>query len=474
MPFGIHIEKLHKVIQGHHAYVPVIKALGTEDIYGFDFLIAYDASALSFMSATAGTMWDIPGANEWEYFTYRFGPNGNCGSGCPTGMLRVVGIADQNNGAHHPVSFNVPDGSTLFTLDFFVSADRTLECMYVPIRFYWMDCGDNTIAYHPSTGEPMEIITGISDHVYDWSAGEITNHNSEFPTYNGANDGCLGQPPKTAVRFINFFDGAIDIACSGDLDARGDVNLNGIANEIGDAVVFTNYFVAGLAAFTINEEGQMQATDVNADGIILTVADLVYMIRTVVGDVTAIPKVSPYTTTAHFMTNGSVVSVDQVLGGVYFVFNGQADVSLADGASNVDLRTGILNGNTVALVIDTKNATAFSGNILNTTGTIKSVQASDVNGNLYKTVVVPTVFSVRNYPNPFNPSTAIEMALPVASNWTLSVYNVAGQKVFETSGYSEAGTHQVEWNAMAQASGIYFYKVDAGQFSATKKMVLLK
>jgi hypothetical protein len=371
------------------------------------------------------------------------------------------------------------DGATLFTLDFFVSADRTLECMYVPIRFYWMDCGDNTIAMRFRSAGPYDIKTAISDHVFDYSAGELTDYNAEFPTFDGANNSCLNDDPqhpeKTAIRFIDFFDGGIDIACNGELDDRGDVNLNGIANEIGDAVVFTNYFVAGLAAFVINEDGQIQATDVNADGIVLTVADLVYMIRTIVGDVTAIPpKVSPYTTTAHFMTNGSVVSVDQVLGGVYFVFDGKADVSLADGAVNADLKVGTINGNTVALVVDLDQATAFSGNILNTTGAIKSVQASDVNGNLYKPVIVPTVFSVRNYPNPFNPSTAIELSLPTASDWTVSIYNVAGQKVFETSGHSEAGIHQVEWNAMAQASGIYFYKVVTDQFSATKKMVLLK
>jgi len=488
-PFGIKIAKLHTVLQGHHAYVPITVETGSEEMHGFDFLIAYDASALNFMGATAGDMWDIPGAYEWEYFTYRFGPNGNCGSGCPTGMLRVVGIADQNNGAHHPKKYIVGNGETLFTLDFFVSADRTLECMYVPIKFYWMDCGDNTIAMRFRNDGTYDIKTAVSKDVYDYmSAIPITDVNAVFPTYKGANETCfadsiticdtVGQVitcrHKGPIRFIDFYDGAIDIACSNDLDARGDINLNGIANEIGDAVVFTNYFIAGLAAFTINEEGQIQATEVNGDGIVLTVADLVYLIRTIVGDVQALPKVSPYTTTAHFITDGSVVSVDQVLGGVYFVFDGKADVSLAEGASNVELKTGMINGNTVALIIDTKNATAFTGNLLNTNGTIKSVQASDVNGNLYAAKVVPSTFSVRNYPNPFNPSTAIEMALPVASNWTVSVYNVAGQKVFETSGYNEAGTHQVEWNATAQASGIYFYKVDAGKFSATKKMVLLK
>ena len=473
--FTIWVEKVHQQLQGHYttasiyldsAFVPA--GFTSELIGGFDFLIAYDPSALNFIKADPGALID-DGA--FEYFTYRMGPFGNCGSGCPSGMVRIVGMREYNNGVINPN--HVAGPGQLVILTFYVTNDRTFECQFVPIRFYWLDCGDNTLS------DESGNFTYLGLKVFDFTGEEITDP-VEYG-YSGPMADCFDTVYTHDQLFKNaplgaiiYRDGGIDIICSGDIDDRGDVNLNGIPNEIGDAVVFTNYFIAGLAAFTINEEGQIAATDVNADGIVLSVADLVYLIRSIVGDVQAIPKVSPYTTTAHFMTDGSVVSVDKVLGGAYFVFDGQAKVSLADGASNVDLKTGILNGNTVALVIDQSRATAFSGNILNTNGTIKSVQASDVEGNLYKTVVVPATFSIRNYPNPFNPSTAIELALPVASDWTLSIYNVAGQKVFETSGYSEAGTHQVEWNAMAQASGIYFYKVDAGQFSATKKMVLLK
>ena len=89
--------------------------------------------------------------------------------------------------------------------------------------------------------------------------------------------------------------------------------------------------------------------------------------------------------------------------------------------------------------------------------------------------VIPSEFALRqNYPNPFNPSTTIEMALPVASNWTIAIYNIVGQKVSEFNGYNEAGIHNVIWDATGQASGIYFYKINTGDFKATKKMVLLK
>jgi hypothetical protein len=89
--------------------------------------------------------------------------------------------------------------------------------------------------------------------------------------------------------------------------------------------------------------------------------------------------------------------------------------------------------------------------------------------------VIPSQFALhQNYPNPFNPSTTIEMALPVASNWTIAIYNIAGQKVSEFNGYNEAGIHKVVWNTTNEASGIYFYKISTGDYNATKKMVLLK
>jgi len=80
----------------------------------------------------------------------------------------------------------------------------------------------------------------------------------------------------------------------------------------------------------------------------------------------------------------------------------------------------------------------------------------------------------QNYPNPFNPTTTIELALPAASDWTLTIYNVSGQVVADYNGHNEAGIVTVNWDASNLASGLYFYKATAGSFSATKKMVLLK
>ena len=87
----------------------------------------------------------------------------------------------------------------------------------------------------------------------------------------------------------------------------------------------------------------------------------------------------------------------------------------------------------------------------------------------------------QNYPNPFNPTTTISFSLPEASRVTLAVYNVLGQKVrtLINNQLATAGLHAKQWDGRDDAgrqvaSGIYFYKLEAGNFSSIKKMVLMK
>ncbi len=90
--------------------------------------------------------------------------------------------------------------------------------------------------------------------------------------------------------------------------------------------------------------------------------------------------------------------------------------------------------------------------------------------------ITATSFSLKqNYPNPFNPSTRIEFALNERSRVTITVYNMLGQEVTTlVDGVMEAGGHNITWDASNAASGVYFYKLSAGDISRTKKMVLLR
>lgn len=90
-------------------------------------------------------------------------------------------------------------------------------------------------------------------------------------------------------------------------------------------------------------------------------------------------------------------------------------------------------------------------------------------------MALPTEFALfQNYPNPFNPTTTIGFSLPVASDYSLKIYNVTGQLVRSFGGHAEAGNHSIEWEASNYSSGVYFYKLEADKFTETKKMVLIK
>ncbi len=94
---------------------------------------------------------------------------------------------------------------------------------------------------------------------------------------------------------------------------------------------------------------------------------------------------------------------------------------------------------------------------------------------------LPTVFALgQNYPNPFNPTTDINFALPVPANVEVSVFNLLGQKVTTlVNGDMPAGNHTITWDGTTESgsavsSGIYFYRITAGSFTETKKMMMLK
>jgi hypothetical protein len=81
----------------------------------------------------------------------------------------------------------------------------------------------------------------------------------------------------------------------------------------------------------------------------------------------------------------------------------------------------------------------------------------------------------QNYPNPFNPSTVITYSIPTASNVKVEVVSVLGKLVKTLVNENQAaGSYQVNFDASGLSSGIYYYKIQSGNFAATRKMLLLK
>jgi hypothetical protein len=88
----------------------------------------------------------------------------------------------------------------------------------------------------------------------------------------------------------------------------------------------------------------------------------------------------------------------------------------------------------------------------------------------------PKVYSLnQNFPNPFNPSTQISFGLPKAGNVKLVVFDILGREVKTlVNDFQTAGTHSITFDASSLSSGVYFYTITASDFTATKKMLLVK
>jgi hypothetical protein len=90
--------------------------------------------------------------------------------------------------------------------------------------------------------------------------------------------------------------------------------------------------------------------------------------------------------------------------------------------------------------------------------------------------LVPEVYELaQNYPNPFNPSTEIKFAIPEQGFVSLKVYDITGREIAKlVNEVRNAGFYSVNFNASSLSSGVYFYRIESGDFVQTRKMLLVK
>ena len=204
----------------------------------------------------------------------------------------------------------------------------------------------------------------------------------------------------------------------------------------------------------------------NGDGDV-NVLDLVQMIDLILGGR------SDNATSATMNIEGNTVSLsgNGFIGAVQMTLSHGADFSieLTDDAMVADYRT---NDNTTTLIV----VVPGSDEIFTATGNFKVEEVIAANENGYVPTSMPTSFSLSAaYPNPFNPSTSLNLTMPSEGFVSVKAYNLVGQVVgiIADANYT-TGTHSLTWDASDLSSGVYLVKAEYAGSVATQKVMLVK
>jgi hypothetical protein len=437
---------IQEALVGGMVTVP-INLNNPDPLSGMELLIQYDPSVYTFLGVTKeGTR-----VSDWEYYVNRQRTWGLFQ------LIKIVGISDFPNGfSTSPLS---PGNGPIAYLNFKMTSNTLFAGLLIPLEFYSFDLTDNT----------------LSDFWGKFIAKDKINLN---------NGGVLLEPGNTLL---------------------GDINLNGIPFDVGDAVRLARFLVYGTSL----DQQQLLNSDVNQDGSWATLADLIYLIARI-EEGGLVPRVEPnpqVEVAEVVISNEAPISFSinspKEVGGALFVFKGtnwdSEDVKLSSEIQNMDLYTYREGGEFRAMIMSTEGKYVSSGdNLLFTLEgeeDFDSVEISicDKEGNLMgvkkiyqEPANLPSGYSLlQNYPNPFNPTTTIRFKVKgegpeVPISVTLKVYNILGQVVKTlVDEPKSAGTYQVIWDGKDQngeevSSGIYFYRLKAQDYEETKKMILLK
>lgn len=333
----VSIERANNVMQGMYEYIDITFDPNGSSLQsaGFDLLVTYDISALTFISASPGQLLTDC---DWQFFVYRTGGGTGCAGSCPPGLVRIVALGDSPTvpGEH---SCNLGDNGAgqIVSMRFLVSNSSTYGCQLLPIEFYWNDCADN--GFSSVSGATYYLADTVYSALGEWESYQVPQW---LGTSEGAPQLCFPDSgfANLPQRAVNYRHGGMDIVCSDSISSRGDLNLNGIAYEVADAVVFANYFLYGLAALDPNpliRQTQIAASDINADGHVLEFQDFAYLLRVIAGDALPFPKESPADSAVAIFTQNTVAKTvtahyPQQLAGGYFVFIGEIVPTFLPGA----------------------------------------------------------------------------------------------------------------------------------------------
>jgi len=241
----------------------------------------------------------------------------------------------------------------------------------------------------------------------------------------------------------------------------GDVNGDDTVNVL-DVVQTVNYILNGPFDFATD------CADVNADGVV-NVLDVVLTVNFILNG-----RIGDDATEASIIKEGNSLNLnaDGYIGGVQMTLSHDADFSieLTDKAMVADYRT---NGNETTLIIIVPE----SDELFIATGEYDIIDVIVANsaGQMDVSVVPSSFVLSAAYPNPFNPSTSINLSIPEAGHVSVMVYNIMGQLVSTLAdGHMNASDYSFTWDASSVPSGLYLITATTAKQVTTQKVMLLK
>ena len=244
--------------------------------------------------------------------------------------------------------------------------------------------------------------------------------------------------------------------------ADGDVDCNQNV-DILDIVMIVGY-ILGTVEF---DDCQSVSGDANGDGNV-DILDVVLIVSWILGG-----RGDDATVASINVEDGSVsIEANGWIGGVQMELTHSADfeLQLTDDAMVAEYVT---DGTTTTLVVINPSEGLFS---TSDEFEISNVLVATTGGYIEAGINTPSEFALSPaYPNPFNPTTNIQFALPQNTDVQVVVFDMLGRQVAELANANyAAGYYTINWNATNQSSGVYIVRMIAGEFSATQKVMLVK
>ena len=347
-PLVLAIERTHNTLQGLTEYVSIRKMHGSQPIGRIECSIVFDSIALQFESVEMGSGIAAGGCN-WDRIEYSLEalPDGSRDS---LYMLNMTAIADNPKMAGGPSCVTLPDGAEIFLIKLKVSNGQRYECTMLPLRFVWTGCRQNAV-YSPS-GDTAYVPGEVNDFEWDGDLGDHSHRLTGIDcdsSYGYALGGDCDKfirdcAPLTEVRNLVLANGGIGTACIDSIDVPHglcvwDFNVGWEFPEYARYTAMMQfiqeYILQGASALEGITNYCISRTDVNQDKVPLTVADLVYAERIIVGDALPFVQLAPYSSSATFEYQNRSVSVasGDSLAAVALTFIADSSVSVVNNSS---------------------------------------------------------------------------------------------------------------------------------------------